>query len=123
MLTRIRNGVHARHDYVLMPASSVKMAIAKILKEEGYIRDFEVHREGPKRTMRVWLRYADQKTPVLSGLKRVSKPGKRVYAKSGEMPRVLGGLGVAVVSTPQGVMTGSQARQRKVGGEVLCLIW
>jgi small subunit ribosomal protein S8 len=123
MLTRIRNGIHARHDQVLVPASSVKLAIAKILKEEGYIRDYDVVREGPKRTMRVWLRYVEPKSPVLTGLKRVSKPGRRVYAGSREMPRVLGGLGIAVVSTPQGVMTGQQARKRNVGGEVLCFIW
>jgi small subunit ribosomal protein S8 len=99
------------------------LAIAKILKEEGYIRDYDVVREGPKRTMRVWLRYVEPKSPVLTGLKRVSKPGRRVYAGSSEMPRVLGGLGIAVVSTPQGVMTGQQAKKRNVGGEVLCFIW
>lgn len=123
MLTRIRNGIHARHEQVVVPGSSVKVAIAKILKEEGYIRDYELIREGPKRTLRIWLRYVEPKTPVLTGLKRVSKPGRRVYAKSSEMPRVLGGLGIAVVSTPQGVMTGQQAKKRNVGGEVLCYIW
>ncbi|MHB1004455.1 MAG: 30S ribosomal protein S8 [Chloroflexota bacterium] len=123
MLTRIRNGIQARHDQVLMPASQLKLAIAKIMKEEGYIKDYELLREGPKRTIRVWLRYADAKSPVLTGLRRISKPGKRVYAGSAQMPRVLGGLGVAVVSTPQGVMTAQQARRRNVGGEVLCFIW
>ncbi len=123
MLTRIRNAVHARHDQVLVPASQLKLAIVKIMKEEGYVRDFEVLRDGPRRTLRIWLKYADQKTPVLTGLRRVSKPGRRVYAGSKELPRVLGGLGVAVVSTPQGVMTAQQAKRRKVGGEVLCFIW
>ncbi len=123
MLTRVRNGLQARHEYVLVPASQLKMSIARIMKEEGYIRDFEMLRDGPRRNIRVWLRYNDQKKPLLTGLKRVSKPGRRVYAGTDEMPRVLGGLGVAVVSTPQGVMTAQQARKRHVGGEVLCFIW
>jgi len=123
MLTRIRNGVQARHEYALIPASQLKLAIARILKEEGYVRDFEVSRDGQRRSLRVWLRYTDQKQPVLTGLKRVSKPGQRVYAKSTELPRVLGGLGVAVVSTPQGVMTAREAKKRHIGGEVLCYVW
>ncbi|MHB1414743.1 MAG: 30S ribosomal protein S8 [Chloroflexota bacterium] len=123
MLTRIRNAIQARHDQVYVPASRIKLAIARILKEEGYIRDFEVTRDGPRRTIRIWLKYADQKQPVLTGLRRVSRPGKRVYSGSETLPRVLGGLGVAVVSTPAGVMTAQQARRRRVGGEVLCLIW
>jgi small subunit ribosomal protein S8 len=123
LLTRIRNGAQARHEYVLVPASRLKLAILRILKDEGFIRDFELSKDSPQRIIRVWLKYADQKRPVVSGLRRVSKPGKRIYAKSAEMPRVLGGLGIAVVSTPQGVMTGQQARQRRIGGEVLCFIW
>jgi len=123
MLTRIRNATTARHDFTVMPASKLKVAIAKVIKEEGYIKDFEILRDGPRRNLRVWLKYADQKQPVLTGLQRISKPGRRVYAKSAEMPRVLGGLGVAVVSTPEGIMTAQQARKRKVGGEVLCFIW
>ena len=123
MLTRVRNAIQARHEFALVPASQLKLAIARILKDEGYIRDFEVLRDGPRRNIRVWLRYNDQKKSVLTGLKRVSKPGKRVYAKTEEMPRVLGGLGVAVVSTPQGVMTAQQAKRRHIGGEVLCYIW
>jgi small subunit ribosomal protein S8 len=123
MLTRIRNAIQARHEYTVMPASQLKLNIAKLLKEEGYIRDVEVMRDGPRRNLRVWLRYTEQKKPVLTGLKRVSKPGQRVYAKSEEMPRVLGGLGLAVVSTPQGIMTAQQAKKRHVGGEVLCYIW
>lgn len=123
MLTRIRNAVQARHDHVLVPASRLKLAIVKIMKDEGFIRDFDVQRDGPKRTIRIWLKYADQRRPVVTGLRRISKPGRRVYVKSAQMPRVLGGLGIAVVSTPQGVMTAQQARQRKVGGEVLCYIW
>ena len=123
MLTRVRNAIQARHEATLVPASQLKLAIAKIMKEEGYIRDVEVLRDGSRRNLRIWLRYTDQKTPVLTGLKRVSKPGQRVYAKSEELPRVLGGLGVAVVSTPEGVMTAQQAKKRHVGGEVLCYLW
>ncbi|MDA8216977.1 MAG: 30S ribosomal protein S8 [Dehalococcoidales bacterium] len=123
MLTRIRNAIQARHDQVYVPASRIKLAIARILKEEGYIRDFEVTRDGPRRIIRIWLKYADQKQPVLTGLRRVSRPGKRVYSGSETLPRVLGGLGVAVVSTPAGVMTAQQARKRRIGGEVLCFIW
>lgn len=123
MLTRIRNAIQARHDHVVMPASRLKLAIAKIMKEEGYIRDYDLLRDGHKRNLRVWLKYTDHRVPVLTGLRRVSKPGKRVYAGTTELPRVLGGLGVAVVSTPAGVMTAHQARRRHIGGEVLCYIW
>ena len=123
LLTRIRNATMARHDFVLVPGSLLKVAVAKILKEEGFIRDFELQRDGVRRTLKIWLSYTGKKDPVLSGLKRVSKPGLRVYAKSKQMPRVVGGMGIAIVSTPRGVMSAEQARRQNVGGEVLCYIW
>lgn len=123
MLTRIRNGVHAKHDSVTMPSSKVKVAIAQVLKEEGFIRDFEVEQDGSRPLLKVQLSYTGRKDPVLSGIKRVSKPGLRVYVQKREIPRVFGGLGVAILSTPEGVMTGQSARQRNVGGEVLCYVW
>ncbi|MBI4317124.1 MAG: 30S ribosomal protein S8 [Chloroflexi bacterium] len=122
MLTRIRNALLARHEYVLVPASKIKISIARILKEEGFIRDFELLKD-KQRTLKLWLSYSGKKEPVLTGLRRISKPGLRVYSKSSEMPRVLGGLGVAIVSTPRGLMTAHQARRLKVGGEVICYIW
>ncbi len=131
MLTRIRNGLTARQDQVLMPSSKLKLEIARILKEEGFIKDYELvrerakdkDRESPQRTLRVWLRYAGKKQPVITGIKRVSKPGLRVYSKAEAMPRVLGGLGTAIVTTPRGVMSARAARQQKVGGEVICYVW
>ena len=123
MLTRIRNGVSAKHDSVSMPASKVKVAIARVLKEEGFIRDFEVGSEGSRSVLKVQLSYTGRKEPVLSGIKRVSKPGLRVYVQKREIPRVLGGLGIAILSTPEGVMTGQIARQKNIGGEVLCYVW
>ena len=123
MLTRIRNGVVAKHDYVNMPASKVKMAIAKVLKEEGFIRDFEAVEEGPRKTMRVHLLYTGRKEPILTGIRRVSKPGLRVYVQKREIPRVYGGLGIAILSTQRGMMTGQQAWRRAVGGEVICYVW
>lgn len=123
MLTRIRNANTARHDSVLIPASKLKIAIAGILKEESFIKDFEVLRDSPQRTLKVHLGYTGRKEPVLFGLQRVSKPGLRVYVQKREIPRVYGGLGIAILSTPQGVMTGQQAWRRSVGGEVLCYVW
>ena len=123
MLTRIRNGVSAKHDSVSMPASKMKLAIAKVLKEEGFIRDLEVSGEGSRPMLKVHLVYSGRKEPVLNGLKRVSKPGLRVYVQKREIPRVLGGLGVAILSTPEGVMTGQEARNKNVGGEILCYVW
>ena len=122
MLTRIRNGVMARHTRVLIPASNMKIAIAQILKEEGYIRDYEVLKDNPQGTLRVTLRYVE-KRPVLQQLKRVSKPGLRVYTRRDSIPRVRGGLGTAIISTPQGVMTGRKAYQLGLGGEVVCYVW
>lgn len=123
MLTRIRNGLQARHENVLVPASLLKQQIARIMKEEGFIKDWELVKDAKHPTMRVWLRYGDGRKPLVTGLRRVSKPGLRVYAKGREMPRVLNGLGIAIVSTPRGVMTAAQARRENVGGEVLCYVW
>ncbi len=125
MLTRIRNATAARHDTVLMPASKIKVAIANVLKEEGFIKDFTVAiDEGkPQPNLKVDLSYGGRKTPVLNGIQRVSKPGLRVYVQRREIPRVYGGLGIAILSTPKGVMSGQEARRNEVGGEVLCYVW
>ncbi len=123
MLTRIRNAVVARHDFVLVPSSRMKLAIAKILREEGFIKDYEVLKGKPQRIIKIHLKYMDKKEPVLTGLQRVSKPGLRVYVQRSEIPRVYGGLGIAMLSTPKGVITGEQAWRQNVGGELLCYIW
>lgn len=125
MLTRIRNATAARHDSVLMPASKIKVAIAGVLKEEGFIKDFSVAMEDGKvqPNLKVDLSYGGRKTPVLNGLQRVSKPGLRVYVQRREIPRVYGGLGIAILSTPKGVMSGQEARRNEVGGEVICYVW
>ena len=122
MLTRVRNAIMARHPRVLIPASKMKIAIAAILKEEGYIRDYDVVQDSTQGTLRISLRYVE-KRPVLNQIKRVSKPGLRIYARADRIPRVLGGLGVAVVSTSKGLMTDREARRRHIGGEVLCYVW
>jgi len=124
MLTRVRNANTARHDSVPIPASKMKIAIAKVLKEEGFINNYEVIKGNtPQRMLNVRLKYTEKSQPVLSNLKRVSKPGLRVYCQRGEIPRVYGGLGIAIMSTPLGVLTGHQAWKNKVGGEVLCYVW
>lgn len=122
MLTRIRNAQTARHDTVSVPASRIKADIARILKNEGFIRDYELPSE-QERDIKIQLRYSGKREPVVSGIRRISKPGLRVYVKSKDMPRILGGLGVAIVSTPQGVMTASEAKRANVGGEILCYVW
>lgn len=122
MLTRIRNAVMARHDTVLIPASKMKLSIAKILKEEGFISDYTVLRGKPQRMIKITLKYIDGQ-PAVMGLERVSKPGIRVYVGRGEIPRVYGGLGIAILSTSKGVMTGQEAWRRKLGGELLCYVW
>jgi len=122
MLTRIRNAIMARHTRVLIPASKMKLAIARILKEEGYIRDFDLLKDNPQGTLRISLKYVD-KRPVLTQLKRISRPGLRVYTKRDDIPRVRGGIGTAIISTPQGLMTGRRAYQLGLGGEVVCYIW
>jgi small subunit ribosomal protein S8 len=123
MLTRIRNAIMVRHKYVLVPSSKMKLAIVKIFREEGFIRNYDVTRDVPQPMIRVWLKYNEDKEPVLRGLKRVSKPGCRVYTKKQDIPWVLSGMGIAVLSTPQGIVTDRQARRLGVGGEVLCYIW
>ena len=122
MLTRIRNGSRARHDEILMPASRTKVAIARILKDEGFIDDVVEGREGPRDVLRIRLKYVG-KVPVVSGLKRISKPGLRVYAAKTDIPRVLGGLGLVIVSTSHGIMTGTDARKGQLGGEILAYVW
>lgn len=122
MLTRIRNAVTARHARVLIPASKMKLALARVLKEEGYIKDIEILKDNPQGTLRLTLRYVEKK-PVLTQLKRVSKPGLRVYTKQASIPRVRGGLGISILSTPKGLMTGSNAYKQGLGGEVVCYIW
>lgn len=123
MLTRIRNALVARHDFTDVPASRAKLALAKVLKQEGYVTGFEERADGSHKAIRVHLAYADGHEPLITGIQRVSKPGLRVYAGHGEVPRVYGGLGIAIMSTPEGVMTGKEARKRGVGGEVLCYVW
>ena len=124
MLTRIRNAIMVRHDSVLVPSSKTKLAIAHILKEEGFINDYEVVRGNkPQRDIKIQLKYHDRNEPVITGLERVSKPGLRTYVQKKEIPRVYGGLGIAIMSTPEGVMTGQQAWRRGIGGELLCYVW
>ena len=124
MLTRIRNANSAKHDTVDVPSSKIKLAIADILTNEGYIKGYETIEDGVKKTIRITLKYDKvQNKKVISGIKRISRPGLRVYAGSQEVPRVLGGLGVAIVSTNLGIMTDKDARKRQVGGEVLAFVW
>ncbi|MBL8179630.1 MAG: 30S ribosomal protein S8 [Bryobacterales bacterium] len=123
MLTRMRNAMGARHAKVDVPASKLKADIARILKEEGYILNFKLAEEGSRKTIKIYLKYSLANTPVISKMERVSRPGCRVYVGSREIPRVLGGLGINILTTPKGVMTGKTARKEGVGGEVLCQIW
>ena len=124
MLTRIRNANTAKHDTVDVPSSKMKLAIAQILLEEGYIRKFDVIENGSFKTIHITLKYGEDKNDkIISGIKRISKPGLRVYAGKEELPRVLGGLGVAIISTNQGVVTDKKARELQVGGEALAFVW
>ncbi|HEX6474437.1 MAG TPA: 30S ribosomal protein S8 [Candidatus Limnocylindria bacterium] len=123
MLTRIRNASQARHRELTLPSSRVKREIARILVEEGFVDSFTTQQDGVQESLTVQLKYVEGRTPVVSGLKRISKPGLRVYARKTEIPRVLGGLGLAILSTSHGIMTGSQARKLNLGGEVLCYVW
>ena len=123
MLTRIRNANIVRHETVEIPASKIKREIAEILKKEGFIRDAEYVEDNKQGIIRLFLKYGTNNERVISGLKRISKPGLRVYTKSQEIPRVLGGLGIAIISTSKGVMTDKEARQAKSGGEVICYVW
>lgn len=123
MLTRIRNANHQRHESVDVPASKIKLAIAEILKEEGFIEDFEILEGNVQNTMRIALKYINKKERVITGIRRISKPGLRIYVNSNELPKVLGGLGIAIISTSKGIMTDKKARANKVGGEVICYVW
>jgi small subunit ribosomal protein S8 len=123
MLTRVRNALGARHAKVDVPSSRLKTEIARILKEEGYILNYKLTEEGAKKYIRLYLKYTPANQSVISIIERVSRPGCRVYAGSKEIPRILGGLGINILTTPKGVMTGSAARKEGVGGEVLCRIW
>ncbi len=123
MLTRIRNANRAYHEVVDIPASKLKEDIAKILKEEGYIDDYQVVQENGFGVIRVKMHYGPERSRAITGIKRISKPGLRIYAKKDEIPRVLGGLGISVVSTSKGIMTGHEAKKAGLGGEVLCYVW
>lgn len=123
MLTRIRNAVAVGHERVAMPASKLKVNIAQILVDEGFIDRFEISEDGHRNQLELVLRYVERRRPVIEGLKRVSRPGHRVYAGAKELPRVQGGLGVAVVSTSQGLMPDREARKRRLGGEIVCEVW
>ena len=123
MLTRIRNAVRARKETVDVPLSRLKRELARILKDEGYIRDYRVMQEGPRGTLRLFLKYGPEKEAVITELQRVSRPGRRVYARHDRLPRVQGGFGIAVVSTSRGIMTDRQARRERLGGEVICYVW
>ena len=123
MLTRIRNGIAAEHETVVIPSSKMKVEIARILKQEGYINGYKVEGEGKDKAITVELKYGPEKQKVISGLKRISKPGLRVYAKGNEIPRVLNGLGIAIISTSKGLMTDRDARKNNLGGEVVAYVW
>ncbi|HLJ45906.1 MAG TPA: 30S ribosomal protein S8 [Bryobacteraceae bacterium] len=123
MLTRIRNGMQSRHPKVDVPSSKLKMDIARILKDEGFITNYKLTEEGSKKSIRIYLKYTPGNVPVISRIERVSRPGCRVYVGSKSVPRVLGGLGINILTTPKGVMTGHSARKENVGGEVLCHVW
>lgn len=123
MLTRIRNAAMARHDFVLVPLSKVKIAVAKILRDEGFIKDYEVVKGKQQKVIKIYLKYTDKKEPVIEGLQRVSKPGLRIYVSKSEIPRVYGGLGMAILSTPKGIISGKKAWQEGVGGELICFVW
>jgi len=123
LLTRVRNGLMVRKSFVMVPSAKLKVAIAQVLLEEGFIQGYEVTNEYPQPNLRMWLKYDKTRVPVISGLERVSKPGRRVYKGKRELPWVLSGLGIAIVSTPKGVMTDREARRLGVGGEVLCYVW
>ena len=120
MLTRVRNAIQARHPKVDVPASKLKAEIARILKEEGYITNFKVAEEGAKKTIKIYLKYANNNSPVISAIERVSRPGCRVYVGQTDIPRVLGGMGINILTTPRGVMTGRDAHKEHIGGEILC---
>jgi len=123
MLTRVRNACMVKFDSVDIPLSNVKTSVAKILKEEGYINDYHIQEDDKQGILRIDLKYSEDKQRVITGLRRISKPGRRIYVKSGNIPKVMSGLGIAIISTSQGVVTDHQARKMRVGGELLCEVW
>ena len=123
MLTRIRNGLQASHEMVDIPNSKLKLNIAKVLKEEGYIKNYKIVSDGRHRLIRIYLRYDDKGSPIIDGLKRVSKPSRRIYKGAEEIPQVLDGYGIHIVSTSKGLMTDKEARKAGMGGELLCSVW
>jgi small subunit ribosomal protein S8 len=123
MLTRIRNASSARHEKVLVPRSRLKIRIAEVLKEEGFIKDFVVHEDGPQGAITILLKYSADREPAISDIKRVSKPGLRRYVASDSIPRILNGMGIAILSTSNGVLVDREARKQKVGGELICTVW
>jgi small subunit ribosomal protein S8 len=123
MLTRIRNASSARHEKVLVPRSRLKIRIAEVLKEEGFIKDFVVHEDGPQGAITILLKYSADREPAISDIKRVSKPGLRRYVPHDSIPRVLNGMGIAILSTSNGVLADREARKQKVGGELICTVW
>src|SRR5258708_27445614 len=123
MLTRVRNAIRARHPKVDVPASRLKIEVARVLKEEGYIANYKVAEEGPKKVIKVYLKYAPDNSPVITQIQRVSRPGSRTYAGMKDIPQIQGGLGITILTTARGVMTGRMARKEGVGGEILCLVW
>jgi len=123
LLTRLRNAIERRHAYVMVPSSKMKVGILQVLEDEGYIDGFSFLEEGARPTIRVRLRYAEGREPVITHIERVSKPGRRVYTKKRDIPLVLSGMGLTILTTPKGVMSGRQARREQVGGEVLCHVW
>lgn len=123
MLTRIRNGITSHHDRVELPSSKLKVEVARILKSEGFISNYKVVEETPQSLLRIYLKYSDDGEPVIHGIERVSRPGRRVYRGKEEIPQVLGGLGLAIISTSRGVLSGAEAAKTGVGGEVLCQVW
>ena len=122
-LTRIRNANSVNHEKVEIPSSKMKKTLAEILKEEGYIKNFEYIEDGKQGLLRLYLKYGNDKQKVITGIKRISKPGLRIYARKDQLPRVLGGLGIAVISTSNGIMTDKEARKKQLGGEVVCYVW
>uniref|UniRef100_A0A7V4N3G5 Small ribosomal subunit protein uS8 n=1 Tax=Thermodesulfobacterium geofontis TaxID=1295609 RepID=A0A7V4N3G5_9BACT len=123
MLIRLKNALMARHKSVIVSASKIKLEIARILKEEGYIEDYKYIKEGTQPKIEIILKYDENKRPVIAGVKRISKPGRRIYKGYRDLPKVFDGFGIAIISTSQGIMTDHEARKRKVGGEVICEIW
>jgi small subunit ribosomal protein S8 len=123
LLTRIRNANTAKHEWVDIPSSKMKLEMVKIMKEEGFIKDYKLSQDNKQGILRVYLRYTSREEPVIAGLRRISKPGRRIYVGSDEIPQVMGGVGIALLSTPRGILTDLKAKKEKVGGEVLCYVW